>query len=220
MTPFQKKQIEEQGNKMNLEYEFEIVPVVVELYSRNKQCYSNVGEKVKRDGGKIHYGWSVHFNKGVIIEAERHAVWENENEDLICITPNPSDYNEVVFISDNIPVDPYLQIDNVRMNITNNPLVEDWVYLADTVGHLFFKYTTRKNDEQVIIETPVLKLINQIEEWKGLLMGLIELGKKERIICFCENGFYKQRKYLNCHSKFFRKEIPELIKRVKQFEKR
>lgn len=113
---------------MEMEYDYEIIPVAVEDYSEALQCFPNVEEKVKRDGGKIHYGWSVHFNKNLIIEAERHAVWEDENGDLICITPNPFGLDEVIFLSDDIPVADNLLIDIVRMNITNNPLVNDWIY--------------------------------------------------------------------------------------------
>ncbi|MES2812476.1 MAG: hypothetical protein V4670_08410 [Bacteroidota bacterium] len=220
MTPLQEIQIDRLQKKMELEYDFEIVPVQIETFSTPKQCYSNVEKKVKQDGGKIHYGWSVHFNEGIIVEAERHAVWENDDEDLICITPHPSDYKEVIFLSDNTAVDPKLQIDNIRMNITNNPLVEDWIYLANMVGHLFYKYTDRIDNEQVNIETPVLKVIKQLEEWRNLVMGLIKLGKKERSNCYCEKGSYDKRKYLECHSKFFKKEIPVLLESIHQFAKR
>lgn len=220
MTPLQENQIDNLRKKMQLEYDFEIIPVQVLSFSVAKQCYSNVEKKVKQDGGKIHYGWSVHFTEDIIVEAERHAVWENDDEDLICITPHPSGYSEVIFLSDNVPVDTKLQIDNIRMNITNNPLVEDWIYLANTVGYLFYKYTNRIDNEQVSIEMPVLKIIEQIEEWKGLVMGLIKLGKKDRSNCYCENGFYKNRKYLTCHSKILKNEIPVLLEGIQQFAKR
>jgi hypothetical protein len=220
MTPLQETQINVLRKKMELEYDFEIVPVNLESFSLEKQCYSNVKEKVRHDGGKIHYGWSIHFTENIIVEAERHAVWENDDEDLICVTPHPSNFNNVIFLSDNSYVEPSLQIDNVRMNITNNPLVEDWIYLADTVGQLFFKYTDRIDDAQVNVKTPVLKVINQVEEWRGLIMGLIKLGKKERSNCFCEKGFHNERKYLSCHSKIFRKDVPLLLENIKKFKKR
>ncbi|HEY6913482.1 MAG TPA: hypothetical protein VI413_02310 [Paludibacter sp.] len=220
MTPLQKKQIETLMDKMLLEYDFEIIPVKLEVFSIEKQCYSNVEKKVKQDGGKIHYGWSVHFNKGIIVEAERHAVWENDNEDLICVTPHPSGNKEVIFLSYNIPVDPKLQIDNIRMNITNNPLVDDWIYLADIVGHIFYKYTDRIDDERVSIDTSVSIAIKQIEEWRDLVMGLIKLGKKEKSSCYCESGFYNSRKYLDCHSKIFKNEIPILLDNIKEYAKR
>lgn len=220
MTNLQENQIHNLRNKMQLEYDYEIVPVQLESFSIAKQCYSNVEKKIKHDGGKIHYGWSVHFTDGIIVEAERHAVWENEEEDLICVTPHPSGFDEVIFLSDNTIVDPKLQIDNVRMNITNNPLVNDWIYLSDIIGVLFYKYTDRLDDERVNVETPVLTVINQIEEWRGLVMGLIKLGKKERSNCFCEKGAYENRKYLGCHSKIFRKEIPVLLESLETFIKR
>lgn len=220
MTRLQIQQIDKLIDKLQVEFEHEMVPVQVESYSREKQCYSNVEEKVKRDGGRIHYGWSVHFTSGIIIEAERHAVWENDDEELICVTPHPSNHNEVIFISDDVPVDPDLQIDNVRMNITNNPLVDDWIYLCDTIGQIYYKFTDRKSDEEVIMAEPVSKVLSTIEQYRGLVMGLIELGRRERSNCYCEEGFYHKKKYLHCHSKIFRKEIPELIDSISKFEKR
>jgi len=220
ITKLQEQLIDKLRVKMNLDFDFEIVPVQTESFSVEKQCYSNVAEKVKRDGGQIHYGWSIHFTDGIIVEAERHAVWENDEEDLLCITQNPSKHTKIIFFSDNTPVDPKLQIDNVRMNITNNILVSDWIYLCDTIGLIFYKYTDRINDFEVNVEKPVHQLITEIEQWRGYVMGLIQKGKKENSKCFCEDGYYSGKKYLQCHGKSFRKLIPVLLKSIEKFAKR
>jgi hypothetical protein len=220
MKPIQEKQINALADKMHIEYEFEIIPVQLEIFSKERQCYSNVKEKIKRDGGKIHYGWSVHFTEDIIVEAERHAVWENDDEDLICITPHPDNFKEVIFLSDNKPVDPKLQIDNIRMNITNDPLVDDWIYLADAVGQIYYSYTNRIDDERILIDTPVANVISQIEEQRELVMELIRRGKKERSKCYCTKGVYEKRNYLTCHSKILKKEIPILIEGLMEYKQR
>jgi len=137
MTKLQEIQIDKLGDKLKVNYEYETVPIQTESYSRKMQCYSNVREKIEKYGGSIHYGWSVHVTEGIIIEAERHAVWENEERNLICVTPHPSGQSELIFFSDNTPVDPQLQVDNVRMNITGNKIVNDWIYLSNNVGHIY-----------------------------------------------------------------------------------
>ncbi|MDR5591128.1 hypothetical protein [Christiangramia sp. SM2212] len=220
MTKLQEIQIDKLGDKLKVNYEYETVPIQMESYSRKMQCYSNVRAKIEKDGGAIHYGWSVHFTEGIIIEAERHAVWENEEEDLLCVTPHPSGQSELIFFSDNTPVDPQIQIDNVRMNITGNKIVNDWIYLSNSVGHIYFKYTDRINDDRVNMEKPVLNVINQIEKYRDLVMGLIKQNKGDRVNCYCPKGHHEKRKYLNCHSKFFKNEIPRLLTEIESYSKR
>lgn len=219
MTPLQEKQIDKLIDKLDLEYEYELIPISLETFSREKQCYSNVEEKVRKDGGRIHYGWSVHFTDRIIIEAERHAVWENDNQDLICITPHPSKQKEVIFLSDNRYVDKSEQVDNVRMNTTNNSLVDDWVYLSDTIGYIYNRFTVRLNDDQVNIDTPVHDVLNTIEEYRGLVMGLIKSKKREKSKCFCEKGVHHKKKYIHCHRKLIRTEILTLLEEIADFEK-
>ncbi|MGB3345417.1 MAG: hypothetical protein WBA61_16020 [Aequorivita sp.] len=219
MTPLQEKQIDNLIDKLNCQFDYELVPINLEKFSREKQCYSNVEEKVKRDGGMIHYGWSVHFTDNIIIEAERHAVWENDNEDLICITPHPSNLSHVIFLSDNKSVDENEQIDNVRMNITNNSLVNDWIHLSETIGDIYNRFTTRLNDDQVNMEVPVHKVLTKIDGYRGLVMGLIKSKKGEKSKCFCEKGVYHEKKYIHCHRKILFNEIPELLQEIASFER-
>lgn len=220
LTKLQEQQIDNLRKKLNLEFEFEVIPVLVEPYSRPLQCYSNVETKVSNDGGKIHYGWSVHFTENIIVEAERHAVWEDENEDLICVTPNPNNNSEVIFLSDDTFVDPSLQIDNVRLNITNNPIVNDWVFVADSIGEIWFHFTDRLDDEQVSAVPEVLDLIQRLEFTKGDIYELIKQGRRERTLCFCSQGKNNNRKYLDCHSKTLRNVISNNISEIEQFRKR
>ena len=45
--------------KLNLEFEPEIVPVKVMISGKKNNCYNNVAEKIKQDGGSIHCGWAI-----------------------------------------------------------------------------------------------------------------------------------------------------------------
>lgn len=202
MTPLQERQVDVLLKKMDIDMESEIVPVQVESYSRPLQCYSNVAEKIKYDGGKIHYGWSVHITR-ILCEAERHAVWENDNEDLLCVTPHPYDKSEIIFIPDNTPVDPLDQIDNIRTNITSNPIVNDFIYVCETIGDLYRRFTKRKNDEQVTVESDVLEVIKKLEYLKNVIYTLVQNKMKENTVCFCASG----KKYLQCHSSIIRRGI-------------
>jgi len=126
ITPLQEGHIGKIEKKLNAEFDYEIIPIqILEGVSKERQCYANVAEKIKLDNGIIHYGRSLHFNQDHIIEAERHAVWENEEGALIYVKSHPAGFDTVLFISDNTAVDPHWDVNNVRLNITANPLVDD-----------------------------------------------------------------------------------------------
>ena len=55
------------------------VPVKPEAYARETDCFFNVDEKVKRDGGVRQIGWMVWEMKAVFLEAEFHAVWVSDD---------------------------------------------------------------------------------------------------------------------------------------------
>lgn len=208
ITPLEEGHIGKIEKKLNAEFDYEIIPVqILEGISREKQCYANVAEKIKLDNGTIHYGWSVHFNQGLIIEAERHAVWENEEGTLICVTPHPAGFDTVLFISDNTPVDPHWDVDNVRLNISANPLVEDWIILLDAIGEFNRRFSTRIDDDTLMVAAGTEEAENALHREAGLIYGLI-LGKKaERSDCYCGGS----RKYMHCHHKSLKKKIEEIM---------
>lgn len=208
LTPLEKRQIEKIGIKLNAEFAYEIIPVqILEGISREQQCYANVAEKIKLDNGTIHYGWSVHFNQGLIIEAERHAVWEDENGDLVCVTPHPAGYDTVIFISDNTQVDPNWDTDNVRLNITANPLVNDWITALNAIGEFNRRFSTRIDDDMLAVAAGTEQAENALHQEAAFIYGLI-LGKRaERSDCFCGSS----RKYMQCHHKNLSKRIEEIM---------
>ena len=208
LTPLEKGQIGKIEEKLNAEFPYVIIPVqILESVSKEKQCYANVAEKIKLDNGSIHYGWSVHFNQGLIIEAERHAVWEDENGDLVCVTPHPAGYDTVIFISDNTPVDPQWDTDNVRLSITANPLVNDWITALNAIGEFKGRFSTRIDDDTLMVVAGTEEAENALHREAGLIYGLI-LGKRaERSDCFCGSS----RKYMHCHHNSLKKRIEEIM---------
>ena len=137
------KDVERLLDKMDVEFEPEIVPVHFEPYAKLHNCYVNVEEKVKIDGGLIHYGWTI-YKSDILCEAERHAVWEAPNGDLIDITHSPIDFKEIMFVSDNRYVHPDQLVDNIRINITNNSLVDDFIVICENLEKLY-TYGDRKS---------------------------------------------------------------------------
>ncbi|GAA4307638.1 hypothetical protein [Nibribacter koreensis] len=166
-------------DKIGSEYEPEQVPIFVEPYSKPNNCFLNVEEKVKRDGGNVHYGWTIHKSE-ILYEGERHAVWESPDGDLIDITPNESSSNQRMFVSDNNFIFDGQLVDNIRVNITDNPLVDDFILLCEKTEKLY-TYGKRVDDEQMSVPLPALEVINHFQQLKSLLLDYIYILEEDPI---------------------------------------
>lgn len=187
--------------KIGSEYEPEQVPVIIEPYAKLHNCYPSVDEKVKRDGGKVHYGWTI-YQSDLLCEAERHAVWENEDGDLVDITPREIDLKQIMFVSDNDFVYTGQLVDNIRVNLTDNPIVDDFITVCENLEKLY-TFGQRIDDEQLNMPPPVAKLIYEYENLKGAYLTYIHSGGRPNSKCIC--GGLKN--YKNCHGQTLRQNI-------------
>jgi hypothetical protein len=63
------------------------VPINTESYSRHAQCFNNVRNKVRFDGGQLVSGWLFSIYEGVYVVAIAHAIWQSPDGTLIDLTP-------------------------------------------------------------------------------------------------------------------------------------
>jgi hypothetical protein len=151
------KNVERLLGELNAEFDPEYVPVIVESYAKLHHCYNNVNEKVRIDGGEVFYGWIIH-ETDILCEAERHAVWKDYDDNLIDISPNQSNSKEILFLSDNNYTYNGIDVDNVRINITTNFMVDDFIYISEFISKLY-ALGERVNDDEVNLPAGVSKLI-------------------------------------------------------------
>lgn len=187
------KNVDKLLQKLKTEFEPEIVPVKIELYSRQLQCYSNVKQKVENDGGKIHYGWRIH-QTNLLCEAEHHAVWEDKNEDLLDITPNENNDKEILFVSDNNYTYDGKDVGNIRINATNNFIVDDFILVCETIDKLY-SFGERKDELEILLANPIIEFINEYNELKNVLLNFINNNANKFSNCLCGNS----KTYKNCH---------------------
>lgn len=195
-------------DKINSEFEPEQVSVKIEEYSERLNCFKNVDRKVELDGGKVHYGWVI-YHTNILSEAERHAVWENENEELIDITPREIDFNQIMFVSDNNFEYHGQIIDNYRVNITKNKVVDHFIKVCETLSK-FYSLGTRKDDWELEIEPHVGKIIYEYEDLKSQMELYIIKGGNLRTKCICCGN----KNYKNCHGKTLIERINNDIKEI------
>ena len=63
-------------------------------------CFGNVENYVKNNGGRIQYGWIIWEIPNFFLEAEFHAVWINEDGEYIDITPKVDGERKILFLPD------------------------------------------------------------------------------------------------------------------------
>ncbi|RXG31425.1 hypothetical protein [Leeuwenhoekiella palythoae] len=202
------KFVEKLLEKIDSEFESEQVPVKIEKYSEPLNCFGNVDKKIELDGGKVHYGWVI-YQTDILCEAERHAVWENENEELIDITPREIDFEEIMFVSDNNFEYKGQIIDNYRVNTTKNKVVDHFIKVCETLSK-FYSLGKRKNDWELEIESHIRNIIYEYEDLKSQLELYISRGGNLRTKCICGGN----KNYKNCHGKTLMERIDNDYKNI------
>lgn len=158
------------------------------------ECFANVPNFVNAHGGKMLNGWAIWQMANILVEAEAHAVWQNEDGRIIDITPHIGNEEEILFLPDERVVYEEKNIDNIRIPLTDSPLVKEYIRLSEEKFKILSSY---KPHEQIASwELP--------ERYFDMEKRLIELSiqfhtKVERNDkCPCGSGI----KYKKCCGKY------------------
>jgi len=160
-------------------------------------CYGNVERHIKKQGGKIQYGWIIWRDPKVLIEAEFHAVWINNVGKYIDITPTGDGENEILFLPDNKKVFSGKLIDNVRKPLLDDAYIRTSIKVSKKKFEIMCKYYTG----HPMIEIPEFEIKNlenyrsitlQSEIKKDKIMSKMKIGRNE--LCPCGSG----KKYKRC----------------------
>ncbi|HDY7790917.1 TPA: hypothetical protein RQK15_004195 [Vibrio vulnificus] len=166
-----------------------------ESYSLRNECFPNVDEKVRRDGGSKVLGWQV-WQTEYLIEAELHAVWMSPDGALLDITPKPFPISNILFIPDASITYDGSQVDNIRLNTFGNSIVDDLIkvceakFLISNKGSRAQEYTLELTDDEAMY----WDILQQMQQ--GIPVMLSQ-GSTRHQACFCGNDKYKK-----CHGKY------------------
>lgn len=187
---------------MGVEFTPEPVKVKVEPYATERSCYFNIEDKVKRDGGKIHYGWAI-WQSHYLCEAEHHAVWEDDNGDFLDITPREGKHETILFVPDNGKVFTGTSFPNVRINVSGNALIDDFI-LVLKVRDWMRIYGKAQGREMYGVPNPAGDFINVENGRPGTVAAIAHnmevyylSGNKPSSKCFCSSS----KSYSDCHRK-------------------
>ncbi len=179
--------------KIKSSFEPMYVPVMPEKYAIVNECFPNVDEKVKKDGGEIVYGWQL-WKGTLITEAEYHAVWKSPAGELVDITPKQPPIKEILFIQDDNVKYTGVQIDNIRIRNNNNLVINDYIDVHRALFRLMNK-GERAQSYKLSFTEREMQLYSALREMAfNLEMFAISEGNLDSQ-CYCNSGY----KYDNCH---------------------
>ncbi len=171
-------------------------------------CFNIVANHTNEFGGRTILGWQI-WKSTILIEAEAHAVWEQSGtEELLDISPKLGvSIDRILFVEDPRMKYEGKQINNIRLNITKNQLVDHFIELANLFFHFQNKgIRAQYHDLSKILSPSEIQEIENILAWKSQIKNFIYSGNTMQSPCFCKKG----KNYKNCHGHNFNKIINEL----------
>jgi hypothetical protein len=109
------------------------IPVFIEVvphdYAIINECFNNVDEMVRRNGGEKVNGWSVWQWANIMVEVEAHAIWRSPSGRLIDITPHINQEKQILFLPDERLAFNGYSIDSIRMPLTDSPLIAELIQI-------------------------------------------------------------------------------------------
>jgi len=172
----------------------DVIPTKNSVYG---DCYGNVENYAKKNGGRSEDGWIIWEIPKIWLEAEFHRVWVNNEGKYIDITPKEDEEKRILFLKDSQRKFTGELIDNIKKPLVNNAETRTMVAVAKKEFEINNKYYEGKP----VIKIPIFELRNletfkeetlMSEIRKDKLDGKIKIGRNEP--CPCGSG----KKYKKC----------------------
>jgi hypothetical protein len=163
------------------------------------ECFPNVERQVKNHGGSCIFGWQI-WKTSLLIEAEFHAVWKSPEGLIYDITPKAQPVQKILFVSDPNKKYEGKQVNNIRVNITKNPIVDEMIEVYNAVFRIE-NQGARAFQHQLSLQGKEAAAHQRLTAAKQLLEVMALHGQLPKSPCACGSG----KKYKVCHGKKIRK---------------
>lgn len=163
------------------------------------ECFRLVEDKIKTEGGERVLGWQI-WQGQLLVEAEFHAVWKTPMGELLDITPKPLPVDKIFFVADPRTKYEGKQINNIRINTTDNQLVDEFISIHEAVFRIENK-GKRAFQYQISLSGKEADTHAKLNAAKPMLEMMALQGHTRNSPCLCGSG----EKYKVCHGKIIRK---------------
>jgi hypothetical protein len=162
------------------------VSVVPAAGARHGYCMTDVPLFAEKNGGSVQFGWIIWQCLKVVLEAEFHACWIDEDNRLLDVVPKPDNETIILFLPDSRRVYQHKPIPNCRKVLVDNDYTRRWLMSGLKKEEIMAKHF--KNDE---VDAPAAAA--KFERWVSLLPpGQPKIGRNDP--CPCGSG----EKYKRC----------------------
>jgi len=181
------------------------VNVEPESFAEKKGCFPAVQQKIERDGGFCVLGWQI-WKSEILIEAEFHAIWKSfDGKQLIDITPKEIKFSKILFLPDLKAKYVGNQVDNVRLNISGNRLVDDFIEISKAIFRIENK-SERALQYEISLSDSESQIYRNLNRLKAGVYSMIQNGKMRNSLCFCGS----RGKYKHCCGKYISKQLKRI----------
>ncbi|WP_199139923.1 hypothetical protein [Pedobacter sp. ASV12] len=172
-------------------------------------CFNNVAKKVGQSGGSVCYGWAI-LPQLHILEAERHAIWKTPQGLYLDITPRSLPITSIQFVIDD-SFEYNGQIErNIRINVTDNTVVDDWILICEAIDELYANCSVRIDEHHVGIHQHIAPYLKVLESFVKEFLPFIQSGGNPDKLCFCGNPLF----YKDCHGLDVKGALKEDLKKL------
>lgn len=161
----------------------EYIAVETQEWCQPRECFPNVQRMVQKQGGQQINGWAIWQWSNIMVEAEAHAVWKNQEKKLLDITPHDNGERQILFLRDDRMVYSGNTIPSIRLALTSSPLVDELIELMNERDRIMCNYS----GSTYSISTDLWGHIIQIQTILHTKVGRNDL-------CPCQSGL----KYKKC----------------------
>jgi hypothetical protein len=169
------------------------VPVIPDKSAIINECFPNVDNVISRMGGSRVNGWAIWQWDNKLVEAEAHAVWKSLDGDLLDITPHRNGEEGILFLQDNNMIYNEENIDNVRMTLTESPLVKEFISLSEEYFFFLAPYKPHEKIPYSDLPKRFSEICNRHLEISNVFRKVVERNEK----CPCGSEI----KYKRCCGK-------------------
>lgn len=177
------------------------LPVIPATGAQPNNCFPVVAQHVEQYGGSISHGWQIWEWRGVLVEAEFHAVWRDNVGKLCDITPKIPPTERILFLHDPERVYNGRQVNNVRRALCPFEGVRLFIDACDEEYALLNRGKRAEEHGHVILEGEDLVAMHALQERKEsayatimqMLASLRKAGRNDP--CPCGSGL----KFKKCH---------------------